>query len=75
MNDNPITNYGITVGLVKEDSYDDWKITLTGPKDTPYKNGVFILNILFLPDYPNKAPEVYFITPIYHLNINPTVPK
>jgi len=33
------------------------------------------LNVHFPPEYPNKAPEVYFITPIYHLNVNPCVPK
>ena len=59
LNDNPITNCGVTVGLVNEASFDDWKITLTGPKDTYYRNGVFILNIHFPPDYPNKAPKVY----------------
>ena len=75
LNKNPITNCGVTVGLVNEASYDDWKITLIGPQDTYYKNGLFILNIHFPPEYPNKAPEVFFITPIYHLNVNPTVPK
>ena len=33
------------------------------------------MNIHFPPDYPNKAPEVYFITPIYHVNVNPCAPK
>ena len=42
-----------------------------GPKDTPYKNGIFFLNIKFPDDYPNHAPEVVFTTPIYHLNVNP----
>ena len=75
LNANLITNCGITVGLINENSYDDWKITLTGPADTPYKNGLFSLNIHFPPEYPNKAPEVFFVTPIYHLNVNPTVPR
>ena len=75
LKDNPISNCGVTVGLINENSYDDWKISLTGPKDTPYKNGLFSLNIHFPPEYPNKAPEVFFVTPIYHLNVNPTVPR
>jgi len=75
LNKNPVPNCGITVGLVKEESFDDWKITLWGPKDTPYKGGLFFMNVHFPPDYPNKAPEVYFITPIYHLNVNPCAPK
>jgi len=75
LNANLISNCGITVGLINEGSYDDWKVTLTGPKDTPYINGIFILNVHFPPEYPNKAPEVFFVTPIYHLNVNPTVPR
>ena len=73
LNKNPITNCGITVGLLKSDSYKDWKITMIGPKDTPYKGGLFNLNVHFPDNYPNEPPEVYFITPIYHLNINPKV--
>ena len=77
INNNPNGNCGMTIGLVNENSYYDWKITLLGPKekDNPYKGGLFILRAHFPPDYPNKPPEVYFITPIYHLNIKPTAPK
>ena len=75
LNRNPITNCGVTVGLVNEDCYDDWRVTLLAPKDTPYKNGLFYLNIHFPEDYPKSAPEVYFITPIYHVNVNPCAPK
>lgn len=41
-----------------------------GPKDTPYENGLFVLYAKFANDYPFKAPEVRFITPIYHCNMN-----
>ena len=75
LNKNPDVNCGITVGLINNDSYDDWRVTLIGPKGTCYQNGLFIVNIHFPPDYPQKAPEVYFITPIYHLNVNPCAPK
>ena len=75
LHNNPLPECGTCVGLINDDSYDDWKITLTGPKDTSYKGGLFFLNIHFPPEYPNKAPEVYFITPIYHLNVNPCAPK
>ena len=73
-----MVNCGITVGLVDEKSdnaYDNWRITLLGPKDTPYSGGLFFMNVHFPPDYPNKAPEVYFLTPIYHVNVNPCAPK
>ena len=77
INNNPNQNCGITIGLVNQDSYFDWQITLLGPKEqgNPYKGGLFILRAHFPPDYPNKPPEVYFITPIYHVNIKPTAPK
>ena len=75
LNGNPITNCGVTVGLVNEDCYDDWRITLVAPKDTSYKGGLFFLNIHFPEDYPQTAPEVYFLTPIYHVNVNPCAPK
>ncbi len=68
---NPIENIGVTVGLVNEDNIFEWKCTLRGPRDTPYNGGLFLLRILFPENYPNKQPEVCFITPIYHLNINP----
>ena len=71
----PISNCGITVSLVDERSYQDWKVTMTGPKDTSYQGGIFILEIHFPDNYPNEPPEVCFLTPIYHLNINPKAPK
>ena len=47
LNRNPITNCGITVGLVNEDSYKDWKVTMQGPKDTVYKGGIFFFKCSF----------------------------
>lgn len=43
---------------------------MLGPKETPYENGLFLLYAQFPGDYPFKAPEVRFITPIYHCNMN-----
>ena len=74
INNNPNGNCGMTIGLVNENSYYDWKITLFGPKDpkNPYYGGLFLLRAHFPPDYPNHPPEVYFMTPIYHVNVKPT---
>jgi len=74
-NQNPMSNCGITVGLVTEDIFTDWKITILAPNDSEYKGGLFFLKAHFPDDYPNKPPEVYFITPIYHVNVKPTAPK
>ena len=66
---NPLTNFGITVGLLDEENLFEWKCTILGPSDTCYKGGLFYLKIKFPDDYPNSKPEIYFTTPIYHLNV------
>ena len=68
--DNAIINLGITVGLIEKHNYHKWKATLLGPKDSSYKGGLFYLELLFPEEYPNKVPEIRFLTPIYHINVN-----
>ena len=75
LNANPIENCGVTIGLINEGNYNDWKITMSAPKDSWYKGGLFHLNAHFPDKYPNEPPEVYFVTPIYHLNVNPRAPR
>ena len=75
ISNNPILNICATVGLPNPSNIYEWKCSLSGPKDTPYENGLFFLKIVFPLDYPNKAPEVSFLTPIYHINVNPHAPK
>ena len=52
------------------DAVDFWHLMLEAPELTPYKKGIFRLYVEFTKDYPNKAPNIRFITPIYHCNIN-----
>ena len=66
---NPLTNFGITVGLLEEGNLFEWKCTILGPSDTCYKGGLFFLKMIFPEDYPNSKPEIFFTTPIYHLNV------
>lgn len=47
-----------------------WKILLLGPHKTPYEGGLFQLYAKFPSEYPFKPPEVRFVTPIYHCNMN-----
>ena len=75
LNDNPISNIGATIGLVDPENIFLWQCSLMGPSDTSYTGGLFYLNIKFPEDYPEKAPEVAFKTPIYHVNVNPRKPK
>jgi len=47
-----------------------WKIIVDGPQGTPYENGRWVVTYQFPMDYPFKPPQVRFIIPIYHCNIN-----
>eukprot|EP01103_Thecamoeba_quadrilineata_P011285 TRINITY_DN2661_c0_g2_i1.p1 TRINITY_DN2661_c0_g2~~TRINITY_DN2661_c0_g2_i1.p1 ORF type:complete len:1075 (+),score=177.70 TRINITY_DN2661_c0_g2_i1:81-3305(+) len=52
-----------------------WKVLMSGPaedeaEDSPYSGGSFILSVSFGDNYPNSPPEVRFITPILHCNVN-----
>ena len=71
LSSNGIENIGATVGLVDPENLFEWKCTLTGPTDTSYRDGIFLLRIKFPYNYPKKAPEIVFKTPIYHVNVNP----
>ena len=47
-----------------------WKVTVSGPEGTPYTGGVWLLYIIFPAEFPVEPPEIRFITPIKHCNIN-----
>ena len=72
---NPILNIGAQVGLPDPTNIMEWKCTMTGPQDTPFAGGLFYLKVKFPDNYPNSAPEVSFLTPIYHINVNPNAPN
>ena len=73
---NPITNIGLNIlNLPNENNIFEWVFSLNGPKDTSYSGGIFYLKAYFPNDYPLTAPEVCFITPIYHVNINRIFPS
>ena len=64
-----LTNFGITVGLKDKSNLHEWICTLIGGRDTPYEGGIFSLRIKFPDDYPSRGPSIFFITPIYHVNV------
>jgi len=48
-----------------------WRILLKGPTSSPYRNGAWLLYANFPDDYPISAPEIRFVTPVKHCNVNP----
>tara|TARA_B110001452_G_C15116106_1_gene389053 strand:+ start:270 stop:770 length:501 start_codon:yes stop_codon:yes gene_type:complete len=53
-----------------ENDLNHWIATIKGPKDTPYEDGTFKLEIHIPSKYPMCPPKVKFITKVYHPNIN-----
>jgi ubiquitin-protein ligase len=68
---NPISQFGLSIGLLHDNDYSKWRITLTGARDSSYEGGIYKIIISFPNNYLNAPPLIYFATPIYHLNINP----
>lgn len=66
----PICSCGVTVGLINPNDVFKWQITMTGPSDTPYAGGLFILHAEFPDNYPNSAPKIKFTNKMYHLNVD-----
>ena len=69
INNNPILNIGATVGLPDENNFFEWRLSIIGPRDTPYNGGLFYLTLKFPENYPSYPPKVTFDTPIYHINV------
>jgi len=59
-----------SVSVVNEDSYDHCIATIIGPDNTPYKDGVFFLDLKFPELYPFTPITVTFTTQIFHPNIS-----
>ncbi|KAF9452256.1 ubiquitin-conjugating enzyme [Macrolepiota fuliginosa MF-IS2] len=60
---------GITVDP-REDNLFEWKCTIKGAPDSPYKGGTFHFTLALPSNFPFKAPTVTFTTKIYHPGIN-----
>lgn len=61
---------GCSAGPISDQSMYHWTGMITGPENSPYEKGVFLLDIHFSDEYPFKPPKINFITKIYHPNIS-----
>lgn len=43
---------------------------IKGPDDTPYEDGVFLVDIILPEQYPFAAPKMKFITRVWHPNVS-----
>ncbi|KAL1502178.1 hypothetical protein ABEB36_007360 [Hypothenemus hampei] len=68
INDSSL-NSGIWL-FPKSDSLESFEAHITGPKSTPYEEGLFKLEILIPNNYPFNPPSIKFVTKVYHPNID-----
>jgi ubiquitin-conjugating enzyme E2 A len=45
-----------------------WNAVIFGPAETPFEDGMFKLILEFDESYPNKPPQVRFISEMFHPN-------
>lgn len=59
---------GVTGAPLDEDIM-TWNAVIFGPDGTPWEGGTFKLELKFTEDYPNKPPNVKFVTKLFHPNV------
>jgi len=67
LNSEPVE--GFVAELIDESNLFEWRIWIEGPKETPYEEGVFQLEMKFPPDYPMSPPELKFMSDFWHPNV------
>ena len=61
---------GILINIVNDDIF-HWEVFITGTKNSLYENEIFLLDIIFPPEYPlYNPPKISFKTQILHPNIS-----
>jgi peroxin-4 len=62
--------YSQIISIEETSSVLKWECKIKGPLGSPFSEGIFRLSLEFNSSYPLEAPNVKFITPIFHPNIN-----
>ena len=55
---------------INDNNINFWKIIFKGPEGTPYMKGTWLAYMEFPSTYPLDPPNIRFVTPIKHCNIN-----
>ena len=61
--------HGITV-LLNETNVTDIQALIEGPVGTPYEGGIFKCKLVLTNEFPQTAPRGFFLTKIFHPNVN-----
>lgn len=69
-NDKEAGRCGVKVSLNNESNMLDLRGEISGPPETPYAGGQFMLEILIPETYPFNPPKIKFLTKIWHPNIS-----
>lgn len=60
--------YGVS-GAPISNNIMKWRAVIFGPDETSWEGGTFQLELSFSDDYPNKPPQVRFLTKMFHPNV------
>merc|ERR1711912_71443 len=53
-----------------EDNLRYFKVIIAGPRDSPYEDGIFKLELFLEAEYPMTPPKVRFLTKLFHPNVD-----
>ena len=53
----------------KDDTLMEWDAVIIGTEESIWEGGIFKLKMVFSEEYPNKAPDVMFVTKMFHPNV------
>lgn len=67
-----LTLYILPITHKKQYKFNDRQAEIEGPEQTPYHTRYFQLKLVLSTDFPATPPRGYFLTKIYHPNVDPT---
>lgn len=63
-----MSDYEVT--LKDESRMDEFSVIFKGPKESPYEEGIWKIDVLLPEQYPYKSPSIGFSNKIFHPNID-----